>query len=122
MFESNRSRIPTRLLSGALRSISFLTLTFSLASCHRSSSYYTDRADKLYSAGKYADAALTYSKAIQANASSSQAYAVPGLTELKLNQLRENVPRLNTSRGSASGPRRCQGDPRRSNYERLLWG
>jgi tetratricopeptide (TPR) repeat protein len=89
MFESNRSRIPTRLLSRALRSISFLTLTFSLASCHRCSSYYTDRADKLYSAGKYVDAALTYRKAIQANASSGQAYAGLGLTELKLNPLRE---------------------------------
>jgi tetratricopeptide (TPR) repeat protein len=75
--------------SQALRSVALLVLIVLLASCHRSAGYYTARADKLYSAGKYADAALNYRKAIQASATSGEAHAGLGLVELKLAQLSE---------------------------------
>lgn len=86
MFGTIGSERPTHLRSIAGRSIALLILAFALASCNRSSSYYTNRADRLYSEGKYADAVLNYRKAIQANALSGEALAGLGLTELKLGQ------------------------------------
>ena len=89
MLQSNSRRILTHSRFRAVGSIGLLILAFLLASCHRSSSSYILRADKLYSTGKFADAALNYRKAIQANAASGEAYLGLGRAELKMSQLPE---------------------------------
>jgi tetratricopeptide (TPR) repeat protein len=95
MFQSNGNGILTRLCSPVtMQSSAVVLLCLLFSSCHRSAEYYTSRGDKLYAEGKYADAALTYRKATQARASSGEAYAGLGLTELKLNQWREAYSHL----------------------------
>jgi tetratricopeptide (TPR) repeat protein len=66
------------------RPIVFFAVAVLLTSCKHSSSHYYDRANQLFSGGQYADAAINYRKAIQANASYGDAYAGLGLAELKL--------------------------------------
>ena len=89
MSQGNRPRFRRLSQSQAVRSIGLLTLTLLLASCHRNSSYYVSHGDKFYATGKYADAVLNYRKAIQSDASSGEAHAGLGLTELKLGQSRD---------------------------------
>lgn len=71
------------------RSIGVLTLALMLVGCHRSPKYYTGKAEKLFAAGKYADAEINYRKAIQANSAYGEAYAGLGQTDLKLGRGRE---------------------------------
>lgn len=89
MFQPNNRGVQFHAIFQIVRSVAVLILFLVLSNCHRSSSYYIHRAEQFYSAGKYADAALTYRKAIQANASSGEVYAGLGRAELKLGQLRE---------------------------------
>ena len=68
----------------SFRSICVLILAVLLVGCHRSPKYYTDKAEKLFAAGKYADAEINYRKAIQASPVYGEAYAGLGRTDLKL--------------------------------------
>src|SRR5437879_868360 len=52
--------------------------------CSRNPSYYIDRGNTLFEAGKYSDAVLAYRKAIQGSARSGEAYYRLGLVEVKL--------------------------------------
>ena len=54
--------------------------------CSRNQSYYIDRGNALYNAGKYSEAELNYRKAIQKDFRSAEAYYKLGLTELKQHQ------------------------------------
>ena len=67
-----------------IRPIACLAAAILLTSCKRSPIHYYDRANQLASSGQYADAAINYRKAIQANASYGDAYAGLGIAELKL--------------------------------------
>src|SRR5579871_1196618 len=60
-----------------------------LASCGRSPDYYYNRGKDFAAKGKYADAVLNYSKAIQKNPSYGEAFAELGQAELHLGHTRQ---------------------------------
>jgi tetratricopeptide (TPR) repeat protein len=66
------------------RRILLLSSVLVLISCGRSAQDYLEKANTFASAGKYADAALNYRKAIQKNSEFGEAHYQLALTEIKL--------------------------------------
>src|SRR6516165_2048917 len=60
------------------------------AGCTRNAQYYLERGNKLSAEGKYADAELSYRKAIQKDPNSGETFFQLGQVELKLKRISES--------------------------------
>src|SRR5690242_21063466 len=75
-----------------------------LTGCGHGSAYYVDRGNSLFAEGKYADAAITYRKAVQKTPESGEAHYRLSLAQLALGNTNDAYQEL--SRASDLSPGR----------------
>ena len=63
----------------------------SVSACIATKQSYVSKGNKLYDAGKYADASLNYRKAIQKDPNFGEAYYRLGLSAIKQDQTKEEL-------------------------------